>query len=140
MSNSLILFPVIVQILLTLSLYILLSVRKSRAVKRGDVDESRRGLFDDAWPVDVMVVNNCIRNQFEVPVLFYVLASVLFALQAVDYVSLLVAWLFVASRVAHAWVHTGSNYVPLRRRIFMFGTLLVLVMSVLASRAIFSVI
>lgn len=140
MSNSLILFPVIVQILLTLSLYILLSVRKSRAVKRGDVDESRRGVFDDAWPVDVIVVNNCIRNQFEVPVLFYVLAIVLFALQAVDFVSLTVAWLFVASRVAHACVHTGTNYVPLRRRIFMAGTLLVLVMSVLASRAIFSLV
>lgn len=138
MNSNLIFFPVVIQILLTLSLYVLLTVRKNRAVKAGNVNESRRGLFDDAWPVDVIAVNNCIRNQFEVPVLFYVLAVMLFLLNAVCTLSLVVAWLFVLSRVVHAYVHTGSNYVPVRRRIFMFSTLLVLIMSILVSSAIFS--
>ena len=139
MKNHIIFFPVVFQITLTLALYILLSVRKSRAVKQGNVDESRRGLFDDAWPVDVIAVNNCIRNQFEIPVLFYVLSIILWALKAVDYLSFSIACLFVASRIAHAVVHTGTNHVPTRRRIFMFGTLLILVLSVLATRAIFTV-
>lgn len=137
--NNLIFFPIIFQVILTLSLYVLLSTRKNRAAKEGKVDESRRGVFDDAWPVDVVVVSNCIRNQFELPVLFYVLSILLWALKAVDYVSLAIAGLFVASRIAHSIVHTGSNHVPTRRRIFMFGTLLILVMSILVSRALFAV-
>lgn len=137
--NNLIFFPIIFQVILTLSLYVLLSTRKNRAAKEGKVDESRRGVFDDAWPVDVVVVSNCIRNQFELPVLFYVLSILLWALKAVDYVSLVIAGLFVASRIAHSIVHTGSNHVPTRRRIFMFGTLLILVMSILVSRALFAV-
>lgn len=137
MNSYLIAFPVLVQIVLTLSLYVLLTIRKSRAAKLGNVNESRRGLFDDAWPVDVIAVNNCIRNQFEIPVLFYVLSIFLFLLNAVGLLALVVAWLFVLSRVAHAYVHTGSNYVPIRRRIFMFGAVLIFIMSVLAYSAAF---
>lgn len=140
MNNNLIFFPVIVQIFLTLFLYILLTIRKIRALKSGSVDESRRGLFDDAWPIDVIAVNNCIRNQFEVPVLFYVLCILLFMLNAVSGLSLSIACLFVLSRFVHAYIHTGSNYVPVRRRIFMFSTVLILVMSVLVSSEIFSVV
>lgn len=137
MNGNLIFFPLVVQILLTLTLYIALSVRKNQAVRAGTVDETRRGLFDDAWPIEVIKVNNCIRNQFEVPVLFYLLGIMLWSLHAVDVLALTLAWLFVASRIAHALVHTGSNHVPTRRRIFMFGTLLVLVMTILVTRALF---
>ena len=140
MNNNLIFFPVIVQIFLTLFLYILLTIRKIRALKSGSVDESRRGLFDDAWPIDVIAVNNCIRNQLEVPVLFYVLCMVLFMLNAVSVLSLSIAWLFVLSRFVHAYIHTGSNYVPVRRRVFMFSTVLILIMSVLVFSEIFSVV
>lgn len=135
MNNNLIVFPVLVQILLTFALYIALSVNKNKAVKLGEVNESRRGLYDDAWPEYVLKINNCIRNQFEVPVLFYVLSILLWNLHAVDVYALGCAWLFVATRVAHAWVHTGSNYVPVRRRLFMTGCVLLLVMSVLVSKA-----
>lgn len=136
MKTNLIFLPVIVQISLTLALYIALAVSKNRAVMAGEVDESRRGLHDDAWPDYVLKINNCIRNQFEVPVLFYVLAISFWALNAVDIYVLIAAWLFVFSRVAHAYVHTGSNYVPLRRRIFLFGCLIIAVMLVLAAKSI----
>jgi hypothetical protein len=140
MNSNLIFFPVIVQIFLTLFLYILLTLRKIRALKSGNVNESRRALFDDAWPIDVIAVNNCIRNQFEVPVLFYVLCVLLFMLNAVSVLALSIAWLFVLSRVVHAYIHTGSNYVPVRRRVFMISTVLVLIMSVLVTSAIFSLV
>ncbi|WP_269621461.1 MAPEG family protein [Zhongshania sp. BJYM1] len=140
MNSNLIFFPVIVQIFLTLFLYILLTLRKIRALKSGSVNESRRGLFDDAWPIEVIAVNNCIRNQFEVPVLFYVLCMLLFMLNAVSVLSLSVACLFVLSRVVHAYIHTGSNDVPVRRRVFMISTVLVLIMSVLVTSAIFSLV
>lgn len=121
MDNKIIFLPVIVQIALTLWLYVYLGVAKARAVKAGEVNEARRALYDDAWPESVLKVNNCIRNQFEVPVLFYVLIGVLWSTGAINIVVHVAAWLFVLSRIVHAVVHTGSNFVPLRRRIFMFG-------------------
>ena len=131
MNSQLIIFPLLAQVFLTLALYITLNVFKVRATKAGDVDESRRGLYDDAWPDYVLKVNNCIRNQFEVPVLFYVLSMSLLIVDAVDLTVLVLSWLFVVSRIAHAYVHTGSNHVPTRRKIFTFGVAVVLIMAII---------
>ena len=121
MENDLIFSPVIVQVALTLWLYIALAIAKSRAVKRGEVNEERRALHDDAWPDSVLQINNNIRNQFEVPVLFYVLIGIVWGIDAVNIYIHIAAWMFVISRIIHMAVHTGSNYVPLRRKVFMFG-------------------
>ena len=136
MNNNLILIPVLVQVLLTIVLYISLNVVKVRAVKAGEVNEARRSLYEDAWPEYVLKLNNCIRNQFEVPVLFYVLSISLMVIEAVNYPVLILSWLFGISRVAHAYIHTGSNYVPLRRRIFTFGVIVVLLMSIMLAVSI----
>jgi hypothetical protein len=121
LPTRLILYPVLVQVMLTMAVYVKLNAAKRKAVSHGEVDEARRALDEDAWPDKVRKINNNIRNQFEVPVLFYVLVFALVGLNAVSYTSVVIAWLFALSRIAHAYVHTGSNYVPLRRRIFMFG-------------------
>jgi hypothetical protein len=121
MNNNYIFFPVIIQILLTLWLYIYLGIAKSKALKLGEVDEERRSLHNDAWPDSVLQVNNCIRNQFEVPVLFYVLIGIIWSIQAVNVYVHVAAWVFVLTRIGHAIIHTGSNYVPIRRKLFMAG-------------------
>lgn len=116
MNNNLIFLPVLLQVMLTLGLYIYLAAAKSRAVKLGQINEERRALYEDAWPESVQKINNAIRNQFEVLVLFYVLVSVFWSVGMVNAFTYLLAWLFVLSRLAHAYVHTGSNFVPLRRK------------------------
>ncbi len=133
MNRDLIFGPVLVQVLLTLATYVLLIKAKIRAMKAGEVDMARRALFDDAWPESVMKINNNIRNQFEVPVLFYVLAIALWALDAVHWVALAVASLFALSRIVHLWIHVGSNYVPNRRRAFTVGWFIVLAMALLVA-------
>ena len=75
MSETQLFLPVILQIVLTLLLYLLLGVRKSRAIRDGQVDQARRALHADAWPDSVQQVNNSIRSQFEIPVLYYVLTA-----------------------------------------------------------------
>lgn len=139
MSNpdAIIFLPLLLQILLTVLVYVLLVIAKSRAVKQGKVDPARRALHHDVWPENVQKINNNIRNQFEVPVLFYILVVVLYQLDAAGIVAQILAWLFVVSRLLHAFVHTGSNDVPVRRRVFMVGCLVVLAMLVLAVVAIF---
>jgi hypothetical protein len=131
MNRNLIFLPALVQVLLTLAVYVLLIKFKIRAMRAGKVDMARRALHDDAWPDNVMAINNNIRNQFELPVLFYVLVFALWALDAVHTLALVTAWLFVVSRIVHAWVHCTSNYVPNRRRAFTVGWWVLLAMAVL---------
>ena len=127
------LLPVLLQIALTLASYVALARAKSKALALGQVDEVRRALHSDAWPDSVIKINNNIRNQFETPVLFYVLVLVLLNLGAVGWLTQLLAWLFVLSRIAHTLVHTGTNQLPLRRRLFTFGCVVLILMTALAA-------
>jgi len=121
MYHNQIFFPVLVMILMTLLVYVRLIRVKVRELRAGRVNRERLALHEDAWPESVLQVNNNIRNQFELPVLFYVVCGVLWALDAVGIVALVAAWLFVLSRIAHAWIHLGSNVVTNRRRVFTLG-------------------
>ncbi len=135
-SSETVFLPLLLQVLLTFGLYIALAVTKARASRLGLVDLERRALDADAWPENVQKINNNNRNQFEVPVLFYILVVVLYQLGAAGLLAQALAWLFVASRLVHAYIHTGSNIVPVRRGIFMFGCLVVLALLVLAAVAV----
>ncbi len=123
MEPQLIFWPVLAQIALTIFMFIRIAVVKARSLKAEDVDLSRRALHPDAWPDYVLQVTNNVRNQFEMPVLFYVLALGLWALDEVNVATLALAWLYVASRVAHAYIHTGSNIVKYRLKMFQLSTL-----------------
>ena len=136
MPNNLILLPALAQVLLTMVLYGALALAKAKATRSGLVDLDRRALHDDAWPENVRKINNNIRNQFELPVLFYVLTILLWQLGETGVVAQSLAWLFVASRVVHAYIHTGSNYVPARRRVFMFSCAVVVTMAGVAIWAV----
>ena len=138
MNRNLIFLPVLLQVLLTLYAYILLGRAKSRATRASLVNDARRALHADAWPDAVIQINNNIRNQFELPVLFYVLVVVLWAVDAAGTPALAVAWLFALSRVAHLYVHTGSNYVPLRRKVFTFGVIMIIVLVVIVALRVVS--
>lgn len=130
------LLPVLAQVLLTLVVYQALSMAKSRALAAGKVDLARRALHADAWPENVQQINNNIRNQLEVPVLFYVVVLVLFAVGETGPLAQGLGWTFVLTRVVHAWVHTTSNHVPTRRTVFTVGVVVVVVMLVLAVWAV----
>ncbi len=132
MNGDLIFWPVLVMVLLTLGIYVHLIRVKIRAIKAGQVNKERRALHEDAWPESVLQINNNIRNQFELPVLFYVISFALWALEAVGIVALVAAWLFVLSRIVHAFIHLGSNSLANRRRAFTVGWWILLAMALLA--------
>lgn len=138
MSENLLLLPVLAQVILTLTLYVRLGQAKEDAVKAGQVDQARRALHDDAWPESVQKINNNIRNQFEAPVLFYVLVTVCWILNAVGPVTQLLAWVFVVLRIAHAYVHTGSNTVRVRKRLFQASMVTLMLMTVWAGVTLFT--
>ncbi len=121
MEAKFIFWPVLAQVGLTVVIFIRLALVKTKARKTGDVDLSRRALHSDAWPDYVLQVTNNLRNQFEMPVLFYVIALLLWALDSVDVAALALAWFFVISRFLHAYIHTGSNIVKYRLAVFQIG-------------------
>jgi hypothetical protein len=130
MESKLIFYPVIAQIILTFIVYIMLPIAKSRVLKTIEVDINRRALHNDAWPDSVLKISNNVQNQFESPVLFYALCFMLWALNSVSIFALVVAFGYVFLRVVHVFVHTGSNKIPVRKKVFMASTALLMVLCV----------
>jgi hypothetical protein len=126
MNSSHIFWPVLAQVFLTLIMYIVLGVRKAKVVKAGTVNRQQAALDNRVWPDDVVKVSNNIANQFEAPILFYVLCLVAHAINAAGTLAVTLAWLFVTSRYAHAYVHVNSNHIPIRLPLFLVGCLVLL--------------
>ncbi len=122
------LLPVFVQVGLTFALLWMTALRRVGALRRGIVKPEDIALGEQGWPKKATQCGNAFRNQFELPVLFYVLIALILITRAGDLLLLVLAWLFVILRIAHAYVHTTSNVVFLRGRIYGGGFLVLMIM------------
>jgi len=87
-----------------------------------------RTLRENVWPARTKQIGNAYSNQFEVPSLFFVLVTLAIVTRKADLAFVILEWVFVLSRIAHAVVHTTSNHVPTRGRLFVVGVTILLVM------------
>jgi len=131
MNAELILWPVLVQIALTIMVFLLLGKRKLSAFKAKTVDLRKAALDNSAWPDDVRKVSNNIQNQFQLPVIFYALCFAFLSTSSVSLAVLILSWGFAISRIVHSYVHVGSNNVPVRSRVFMIGCICLVLLCVL---------
>lgn len=99
-----------------------------RAARAGAVKVRDIAADNSRWPEDVRKIANSYSNQFELPVLFYALLPLLIVTDKVDWVSVALAWAFMASRIVHAAIHIGPNIVIQRFRVFLFGFVIVAVL------------
>lgn len=99
-----------------------------RAARAGAVKVRDIAADSSRWPEDVRKIGNAYQNQFELPVLFYALLPLLIVTQKVDWPSVALAWVFMASRLVHAAIHLGPNIVIQRFRAFVFGFVVVVAM------------
>ncbi len=115
-------WPLVAQAILVLILYGVLGLRRSAAIKTGraQMEQFRENREE---PTESLVVRNAIANQFELPVLFYVVSIVLFMTQADNLPAVCAAWIFVATRYGHAYVHVTSNNLRYRSPLFALGFL-----------------
>jgi hypothetical protein len=60
--------------------------------------------------------------------LFYLLTVLAIMTRHADVVFVVMAWLFVVTRLVHAYIHTSTNYVPHRFNAFAAGVIVLLVM------------
>ncbi len=118
MSIQSVLLPVLVQVALVLAL--LGAVAKTRRdAMAGGLRERDVALSDTAWPARSRQFANCYANQFEMPVLFMLAVVFAIVLHQAGTLFVLLEWLFVALRLAHAFVHTTSNRVSVRGPLFI---------------------
>jgi len=129
MNNDLIFLPVLAHILLVFMLYIYLGRVKTRAVKEGNVDRQKASLNPKAWPEYVVKVSNNLANQFESPILFYMLSVIYYLTNHVNSILVLIMGIYVLTRYLHAYIHVTSNYVPYRYKFFLIGVLILLVLT-----------
>ncbi|MCV3209957.1 MAPEG family protein [Mesorhizobium sp. YC-39] len=125
MNQTAIFWPVLAQVLLVYIVYLVMGRRRYGAMRSG---EAKAGQFKtrSTEPASSVTVANNLSNQFELPVLFYVLCLALHQTNGVNYLTLALMWIFVISRYAHAWVHLTINDLRLRSRIFYFSAVVLL--------------
>ncbi|MEF0942877.1 MAPEG family protein [Rhizobium sp. BR 362] len=115
-------WPMMAHAVLVYILYALLGLRRQSAVKAGKIKRSQfRENHAADEPAESLVVRNSIANQFELPLLFYACSIALFVAQADNLTAVILAWIFVASRYAHAYVHVTSNDLRYRSPLFALG-------------------
>jgi hypothetical protein len=119
-SNEAMIWPMIAHVALVFALYFLLSKRRIAAVKSGraTVSQFRENQQE---PEDSLFVHNSLKNQFELPLLFHIVCLALFAVDGDNIFTVILAWLFVASRYVHAYIHVTSNRIRYRRPAFLVG-------------------
>src|SRR3977135_544101 len=108
------LLPVFVQVGLTFALMVWMAKERGGALRSGTVQPRDIALRQPNWPSRATQVANCWHNQLELPVLFYVLAAFILITRTNDIIFVVLAWVFVAARLFHAYVHTGANDVDMR--------------------------
>ena len=128
MTIQMVLLPVFVQVALTFALLIWMASARTASVKRGETKLRDIALGQSAWPAKPMQISNCYDSQFQIPLLFYVLVVLAWMTKQADLIFVVMAWIFVLSRLAHAYIHTGSNHVPTRFRVFAVGMIVLLLM------------
>jgi hypothetical protein len=139
MSVTSLLLPVFVQVALTFALMGWMWKLRIGALKSREVTFKDIALREPAWPARVTQVGNCFHNQLELPVLFYVLVAFVLITRTNDIIFVLLAWVFVAARLVHAYIHTGSNDVQSRFYAIAVSLLVLIAMWVIFAVRILSV-
>ncbi len=115
-------WPMVAHAVLVFILYALLGWRRRVLVKAGRIQPVNfRENHSANEPAESLVVRNSLANQFELPLLFHVCCILLYTTQADNLPAVILAWIFVVTRYAHAFVHVTSNDLRYRSPLFALG-------------------
>jgi hypothetical protein len=131
MSLASVLLPVFVQVALTFVLLFWMGNTRVGVLKRKEVKVPDIALGQHNWPARTMQISNNYHNQLQLPVLFYVLVILAWITRKADLLFVILSWVFVVSRIVHAWIHTTTNTIQQRFYAFAAGSLVLLVMWVI---------
>ena len=128
MTVQMVLLPVFVLVGLTFALLLGMVSARTGAISSGETKLRDIALRQPNWPERATAVANCFANQFEIPVLFYVLIALALPLRHADLVIVMLSWVFVVTRFAHAGIFVTSNDVRTRSLAWFAGVLVLFAM------------
>ena len=112
MSVQMVLLPVFVLVGLAFALLFGMATARSRSLSGRETTQ----------------IGNCFSDQFELPVLFYVLIALALPLRHADLVLVLLSWVFVVTRFVHAGIFVTSNDLGRRSLAWFAGALVLFAM------------
>ncbi len=128
MSVQMVLLPVFIQVGLTFFLLLWMAGARRNAIVGGQTKLRDIALRQPNWPERPTQIANCFSNQFEIPILFYILIAIALPLRKTDLVMVMLSWVFVVTRFAHAGIFVTSNDVRTRSLAWFAGVLVVFAM------------
>jgi hypothetical protein len=128
MSVSMVLLPVFVLVGLIFALLLGMAGARRQALLGGDTKIRDIALGQPNWPARATQIGDCFRNQFELPVLFYILIALALPLRHADLVIVLLSWVFVVTRLVHAGIFVTSNDFGQRSSAWLAGALVLFAM------------
>lgn len=121
-SSHALLFPIVAHIALTAFLYVLLTVARAPAIW----GLGRKADGSNPWATVEPRISANLSNQFQLPLFFYVACLFLLSRPVVDSVQVWLAWVFIAGRLLHSYVHVMIPNVRLRGLVFTINFIAVL--------------
>jgi len=127
MSAEMILLPLFVEVILTFALLFWLAPLRARDFRSG-LREEDIALREPNWSKPSLQVQYSFSNQFELPVLFYVVTILAYVTHHAGTLFVVLAWVFVIFRLLQAYVHVTNNKVRLRGIFFIVSALALVIM------------
>jgi hypothetical protein len=123
-----VLLPVFALVGLTFALLLWMVGARRNALVGGETKIRDIALGQPNWPNRATQIGNCYKNQFELPLLFYILIALAMPLRHADLFIVLMSWVFVVARCVHAGIFVTSNDLGQRSTAWLAGVLVLLVM------------
>lgn len=120
-TAKLLILAIAAQVLLTLAILVLMGRERVPRVLSGEIPIKDIAVDRDAYPLRARLLSNNFDNQFQLPVLFYIAALLALLAAVPGWVDVILAWLFVGLRYAHAHIHVTTNRVHRRFALYTAG-------------------
>jgi hypothetical protein len=124
--------PVLALIAWTFVMWLWMYATRIPAMRRAGIDPGKiqRKPDLDALPVKVQRIADNYNHLHEQPTVFYALAIYSHLVGVADEFNIMLAWTYVALRVAHSLIQALWNYVPVRFLVFITSSIVLIAMTV----------
>ncbi|WP_203292812.1 MAPEG family protein [Maricaulis parjimensis] len=124
--------PVLGLVCWTLVMWLWMYATRIPAMQKAGIDAGKiqqKGELD-VLPIEVKRIADNYNHLHEQPVIFYALCVYSHLVGVADELMVMLAWGYVALRVAHSLIQALWNFVPVRFLVFMLSSVVLIVMTV----------
>lgn len=122
-------YPVLALVLLTFLVTLRMGYVRFNGARKGEVNPRYFKLLQgEALPAHLRQVERAYANLLEMPVLFYLVALLCLLLNFTGSTMVALAWVYVALRYLHSFIHLTYNHTIHRFVAFLASTLVLIVM------------